>query len=368
VSEKGNAPRAQRARKNGSPRTLRVLVVDGDMDVTDELTARLDSSSTMLLHADTLVEANMLLRIHQTDLAVIATHLADGSGLELADRLHRQWPDTQILVTTRRPTVARMLEAVRAGASDIMIKPLQCDEMFDRVQQATDRYRANRANKRRVRRLKRACRKLNDARIEVSEQVNVLCGDLVSAYQDLASQMQQVASTSEFATLIRQELDLEQLLHTTLEYVLQKAGPTNAAIFLPTNTDEYTLGGYINYDCSSGAADVLMQGLADRLVPKVADREDVLYIADDNTMARWVGEDAEFLEQAHLMAISCRHQDETLAVLAMFRNRAQPFDDKFVETCTLIAPILGESLGRLFRIYHRHLPPNDDPGTWGFAA
>ena len=40
-------------------------------------------------------------------------------------------------------------------------------------------------------------------------------------------------SSAEFGAVMNDELDLEHLLRKTLEFLLGKVGPTNAAIFLP---------------------------------------------------------------------------------------------------------------------------------------
>src|SRR5690606_37867773 len=135
-------------------------------------------------------------------------------------------------------------------------------ELNQRVDAAIDRHRRDAQREQRTKRLRRLCRKLNEAREEVTQQVDVLCNDLVTAYQELANQMQQVVQTSEYAGLIRDELDLEGLLRKTLEFLVHKAGACNAAIFLPATADEYSLGGYVNYDCTSDSADILLQHLA----------------------------------------------------------------------------------------------------------
>ena len=99
---------------------------------------------------------------------------------------------------------------------------------------------------------------MNTARIDVTSQVDSLCNDLVHAYQELTDQISHVTAVTEFAAVIRQELDVEELLRTTLEYLLRKLGPTNAAIFLPAAGDEFTLGAYINYDCTKEAGNFLL--------------------------------------------------------------------------------------------------------------
>ena len=74
--------------------------------------------------------------------------------------------------------------------------------------------------------------------------------------------MTMVTLASEFNSLIRQELDLESLLRVSVEFILGKSGPTNAAVFLPAASGDYSLGAYVNYDCPKDSAEVLMDQLA----------------------------------------------------------------------------------------------------------
>ena len=227
-----------------------------------------------------------------------------------------------------------------------------------------ERHKSDRRRVRRVKRLRRVCRKLNQAHEEVSQQVDILCNDLVTAYQELAAQINQVSETGGFTDLLRQELDLEQVLRKTLEHTLEKAGPTNAAIFLPATADEYAVGGYVNYDCSRESADLLLQHLASVVAPSIAEHSRAVSISDDQTLADWFGDDWNYLAGSHLLAISCRHDDEALAVLVLFRDETEPFDDKLAEHLSAIGPLLGGYLAKVIRVHHRHMshPGDSDEG------
>jgi hypothetical protein len=168
--------------------------------------------------------------------------------------------------------------------------------------------------------------------------------------------MQQVVKTSEFSAHIGDELDLEQILRRTLEYLLQKVGPTNAAIFLPTTGDEFTLGGYVNHDCAKQGADMILQHLADVVAPRLSRQTELLHITDNQSMTRWIGDDAAYLADSAFIGFSCRHDEETLAVLIMFRDEAKPFPPEVLDECGAIAPLLGDYLARVIRIHHRHVP------------
>ena len=98
-------------------------------------------------------------------------------------------------------------------------------------------------------------------------------------------QMKNIALASELNTIFRQELDLESLLRTVLEYTLRKVGSTNAAIFLPSSTGDFTLGAYVNYDCPRDTAETLLDHLADILESRVTAL--VLHVAPVKKFAGW---------------------------------------------------------------------------------
>lgn len=345
------------------PQAFRVLVVDPEAALSSLVERCADSKHPLeVVHAASVAEAKKKLAEGPVDLAMIDPDLPDGSGIQLADELHRSRRLTQTIVVTKKPTLEAAMGAIRAGATDYLVKPVGLGDIAGRVHAALRKNQKQKTHVQRVRRLRRLCKKLDTARREVSQQVDILCNDLVSAYQDLAQQMNSVVQTSEYGMVIRDELDLEKLLRRTLEYLIEKAGPTNAAIFLPATADEYSLGGYVNYDCTPESADMLLQHLADVFAPKVAKKEGVVTITDNVALAGWLGQDAMWLEDRHIIAFACKHEGECLAVLTLFRDGEEPFCGTMLDTCKAIGPMLGEALAKLIRIHHRATIMNDDAG------
>jgi DNA-binding response OmpR family regulator len=336
-----------------------VLVVDGQEHAGQRIAEMLNDDQLVFAHAGTLAEAREQIGKGRVDLALIDPDLPDGCGLELARELGRARRCSQTILLTDNANVEQTVAAMRLGVSDLVTKPLDACELTERVKMAIHRQASDLDDRRKVRKLQKMCKQLDAARQEVSEQVDVLCNDLVTAYQELAMQMQQVVQTSEYTGIVRDELDLECLLRRTLEFIAQKAGPTNAALFLPATADEYTLGGYVNYDCSSDSADILLQHLADVIAPRVADRDAPVHLTDNETISQWLDGDAAYLADSHIIGIAASHEGEVLAVLVLFRDGTQPFDTDLVETLSGIAPMLGEYLARIIRVHHRHIPDSD---------
>jgi DNA-binding response OmpR family regulator len=336
-------------------RPLCVLVVDQDQDTVPVFEKIAAARSMNLVRATSAAQARLLLAETPVDLALIDPHLPDASGMDLIHEIKRSKAATQMILMTDAVSVQDTIEAVRAGVADVVCKPLATDDLTQRIDAAAVRQEQDKQRRQRIARLRRVCRKLNQAREEVTQQVDILCNDLVSAYQELASQVQGVVQVNEFTAMVKHELDLEQILRKTLEYLLQKAGPTNAAVFLPAAGDEYALGGYVNYDCTKESADLLLQHMADVLAPKIGELIQPLHITDNNTLQHWLGADSAYLADSHMISFACRHNDEPLAVITMFRDGGQPFDDSVMEICNAVGPLLGSYLAKIIRIHHRHV-------------
>lgn len=370
-SGKTTAPAHRKTTPATAPARRLVLVVDAD-EQTAALAKRTlaDAGDAHVLRAGTLAEARAVVASQAIDVALIADTLPDGEGLTLARDLAAGRRPVQVAMTAGRPSFALAVDAMRLGAINLLVKPLDGRELSDCLGTALARQQRESSHVRRLKRLRRVCKKLNTMREEVTQQVDILCNDLVNAYQELATQMTSVSQTSEFGSIIKDELDLEKVLRRTLEYLVNKAGPTNAAIFLPSSMEEFTLGGYVNYDCDADSADVLLDHMADIVAPRISEAEvegestcPLVHYTDNASLEEWIGDDAAYFEDSHVVGFACKHEGETLAVLVLFRDGSDPFTDELLDTCRAVAPALAAYLARIIRIHHRQLGgPGAFPG------
>jgi hypothetical protein len=234
-------------------------------------------------------------------------------------------------------------------------------DLVGALRTAFDRTRLARDREARIERLTRVCRRLNQARHEVTKQVSSLCGDMVNAYEELSGQVLHISIASEFNSLIRQELDVESLLRTALEYILAKTGPTNAAVFLPATSSDFSLGAYVNYDCPKDAADVLLDHLAGIVAPRMEGQTELKVLCGDQELHDFLGDDAHWLSGNNAITFACHHDGECLAVVILFRDRRNPFAASLVPGLRIIADLFGKQLARVIHIHHRHLPKD----KWG---
>ena len=347
--------------KHERPRP-RVLIVSGNRLERMRLASRLADRECGCISdcalADSAKAAIAAVQVQAYDIAIIRCDLPDGSGVDLARALATR---TASILVTENPTLEQAVQAMRCGALDIVSTGIDASALGASMRAALERSRTVREREARIERLTRVCRRLNQARHDVTRQVSSLCGDMVNAYQELSGQVLQIGIAGEFGSLIRQELDVESLLRTTLEFVLAKIGPTNAAVFLPASSGDFSLGAYVNYDCPKDTADVLLDHLAAIIAPRMEHQPDVKALSTPEQLGAFLGDDAHWLADSGVVMFSCHHEGECLAVVTLFRDRRTPFAEKLLPTLTIIRDLFGKQLARVIHIHHRHLPKDQ----WG---
>lgn len=347
-------------------RIPRILIVSGNRLERMRLAAKLSEVSdhsqvAVCVLAESAKDALKAIQADQIDLALIRTELPDGSGLTLTREICKRGRVPASILLADNPTIDEAVEAMRCGAVDIVSCRAAAADLILSVRTAIDRSNTARTREARIERLTRVCRRLNQARHEVTQQVSSLCGDLVNAYQELSGQVLELSIASEFNGLIRQELDVESLLRTALEYILAKTGPTNAAVFLPSTSSDFSLGAYVNYDCPKDAADVLLDHLAGIVAPRMEKETELKVLSTHDELNAFMGDDAHWLAESRAITFACHHDDECLAVVILFRDRRNPFPESIVPTLRVIADLFGQQLARVIHIHHRHLPKDQ----WG---
>ncbi len=315
-------------------------------------------------HASGLEEAGDLARRGAVALALVsAAHSQRGELIASLAEL-----GVGAVVIAGRITAELAIEVMREGAMDLLSETQAEAETTGRIVEAA-RQSGSRVRRSPLAaaseehapgelptaRLASVCRTLNDARNEVADQVGEMCDDLVKAYEQIASQMERVRVASEFGAIARQELELEELLRISLEYILAKVGSTNAALYLPASTGEYSLSAYVNYDCPRDSGETMMEHLADAVPAALEDRQGIVVLQDEDAFAALLGDHGRWLSGHGGAGFACHdEQGECLAVALLFRDQRHPFTDESVRMLEAIAPVLAEQLSRIVRVHCRH--------------
>jgi hypothetical protein len=200
-------------------------------------------------------------------------------------------------------------------------------------------------------RLLKAARNIAASRDALASQLAMVCEQLSQSCMDVSSQLSHVAIASELQTLLRQELDIESVLRTCLEFLLRRLGPANAAIYLPSTTGDYTLGAYINYDCPRDGIEQTLNHLGEALAPDFENRPGLHVLGECErdlpaVTSAWVQDSTMLVYTAHA-------DDECAAIIAVFRDQTTGFDAASRKLVSTIGGMLGEQLTRIVKTHHR---------------
>lgn len=310
--------------------------------------------------AATIADAIIAMEREEYDAAIIPMALEDGHGFDLVRLIESSSQHTKTIMLADRPLVTDAVDAMRSGAVDLLAVPIAEAELLAAVVSAVDKARHDRKRTEKAEHLKSLCKKLHTSQQKMAENVDSLSTDLIDAYGDLESHQQ--AEPAGFAEQISNDLDIESLLRKSLEHMLALTGPTNAAVFLPCNHSDFNLGAYVNYDCPRDTVDVLLDQLADLLAPNLQGLEGVVSLSGGDEISAFLGDDAGWLTDYEVVAFSCRADDESLAVIAFFRELGRDFSPETTAELKSMGDLLADQLAKVVRIHHRHMPDHEWSG------
>jgi DNA-binding response OmpR family regulator len=334
-----------------------VLLVTPSRTQRDMLAAQLTTRGFSVHHAAGAEEALQLLSpggpARGVQSVLVAWALSDGDAVELVETMVRRRPHLAPIVLADDLDHEQALHAMRCGAADVLPARPDADTLTRRIAQAVARRRPAAELDRRARRALRLCRTLEGARAELAQRVGELCEEMAALTRDMSRASARTAATSELNALIRQDLDVEALMRTALEFLLARLGPLNAAVFLPAPSGDLSLGAYVNYDGPRDGAEGLLEGLADAASRAEHAIGPVVMHGQEEIEDR-LGIDLPWTAQSSMVALPCRERDECLAVVLLFRDRAVGFSEEHLWLLRRAGELLGAQLARVVRTHKRH--------------
>ena len=110
-----------------------ILIVDDEDPLRLSLSLILQKENYRVETAASAEEALNCLLAHQYDLMFLDLSLPGMSGIDLLVEIHKQAPHLPVLILTAHAALESAIQAVRLGARDYLIKPVEPVEILDRV-------------------------------------------------------------------------------------------------------------------------------------------------------------------------------------------------------------------------------------------
>ena len=341
-----------------------VLVVDDELDVLEMFQDLIvPQIHCRVVTAASLTEARRVLVSEAVALLIADVQLPDGSGTGLLEDLRLTSPEAGVIFMTAKPTVEQTLFAWRHGALDYLSKPFNTQQMTQHVSEALHRQAIASRDHRRLSRLKSAVRGLNKSRRTVTQKVDLLCNDLVSAYGEIAEQMQDVRIQESFRKACTSAKDMEQMLCHAMDWLLKEAGYANIAIWLSGEPTEFELGAYMKYTIAGEKK--VTAALQSALVQSTV-REGFVHFSDSELQQLLKPAEQKVLANQTVMSAACTYLGEALGVVMLFRDGKCPFKEEDAAMLKRIAPIFATMLAQAVRPSDSQdaSGPAEDNGYW----
>jgi signal transduction histidine kinase len=122
--------------------SLYVLVVDDDVDTRSTLSDVLALDDYRVDTAATMVQALDRRNWDDVDVVILDRRLPDGSAEELLPRLRQLAPQAAVIIVTGYADLEGAIAAIRQGAADYLLKPINLDLLRPRLAGIAERKRA----------------------------------------------------------------------------------------------------------------------------------------------------------------------------------------------------------------------------------
>ncbi len=118
-----------------NPADVKILIVDDSDFSRSVINKMLSEEGFQIVGEAASAEAALpLLKDKQPDIVIADIVMPNVSGLELTEKITQNYPDISVIIVSSLSQEHIVLDAIGAGASDFIAKPIQKQQLVDSVQ------------------------------------------------------------------------------------------------------------------------------------------------------------------------------------------------------------------------------------------
>ncbi|MHC4672918.1 MAG: sigma-54-dependent transcriptional regulator [Planctomycetota bacterium] len=115
---------------------LRILIVDDEEDLVSTMAERLTLRGFQVETATNGTDAIKHVSKHNFSVLILDVKMPGIDGLELMAEIKRKHPDLPVILFTGHTSVADAERGMQEGAFDYIMKPIDIDELIDKIRSA----------------------------------------------------------------------------------------------------------------------------------------------------------------------------------------------------------------------------------------
>jgi DNA-binding NtrC family response regulator len=117
----------------------KVLLVDDEEDFLTTLSERLEVRGLKVSTVTRGEDAVAKVQTETFDLIVLDLSMPGIDGLETLKRIKAKQPDAEIIILSGRGSIKTSIEAMKLGADDFLEKPVDMNNLLDKISDAKDK-------------------------------------------------------------------------------------------------------------------------------------------------------------------------------------------------------------------------------------
>jgi len=123
-----------------------VLVVDDEANILQLVKEMLAGQHYDIILAESLTEADKILKEKEISIVLVDLILGDGSGVDVMLHTQKHHPDAKVILMTGKPTIQNAISVLKKGAFDYLVKPFDMEHLKATIKRAADQQKLEREN------------------------------------------------------------------------------------------------------------------------------------------------------------------------------------------------------------------------------
>ena len=294
-----------------------ILIVDDVTKRRQHLKSMLLEREDTVLEAETAEAALELLQQKPAGLVITETELPTRSGLYLLQEIKLSHPETEVILTTHNASSFSLLQALRHGAFDFIVRPIDTSEILFNV-------------------IDRAF-----AQIDLRRQNQVLLAELEHRNQEMAQSLTMMAALSKAIESINSAMEVSELLSRLLDAALGTLHAKRGILALMRGNGRGHFGVKMTRGISADFAKKFPEQLAEGLLLDIARSGSPMVVPEglpSYMMARVTVDEQPLVAAPGLLSVPLYHRDRSIGFMILLGHAdGTPFTDQNLQFLVQLA-------------------------------
>lgn len=294
-----------------------ILIVDDVSKRRLHLKSMLLEREDSVLEAETAEAALELMRQKPAGLVVTETELPTRSGLFLLQEIKLRYPETEVILTTHNASSFSLLQALRHGAFDFIVRPIDTSEILFNV-------------------IDRAF-----AQIDLRVQNRLLLAELEHRNQEMAQSLSMMTALSQAIETINSAIEVSDLLGRLLDAALGALHAKKGVLALIRSNGRNHFSIKMSRGIPAGFVQKFPDKLPEGLLLDIARSGSPIVVPGtlpNYMIDRITADEQPLIADPGLLSVPLYHRDRAIGVMILFGHAADaPFTNQNLQFLVQLA-------------------------------